>query len=140
MKKSKRLENAYQSYLKMYRAKQRSMRKRGMEMFDKKLTKREYMLNRKLLIEEMKEETGKAININQTLVSEQQYKYNRTTGRRFLATAKKVGLEWSDSKLREIRAGKIDVSLINERLKIQNPEWSGKERAQYIAYEVFGSK
>lgn len=134
-KLSKRLENAYRNYSMKYKTVQDSMRRRGMEMFDRKLTKKEYIANRQALQAE-----GVNININQTLVSQQQYSYDRETARRFKDTAEKLGLEWKGKKIRELRYGDIDVKEINDMLKDMNPEWNGYERARYISHNIFGSK
>ena len=46
---------------------------------------------------------------------------------------------WKNKTITQLRKGGIDVSEINTLLKDQHPEWTGKERQEYISYEVFGS-
>lgn len=133
-KPKKRLENAYANYKKRYRAKKKSLQKRGYEMADTMLNKREYEMVRKAYQNE-----GVKININQTIVADQAYEYSQKTARRFKATAEKFDLEWKDKSITELRKGGIDVSQINEILKEEYPDWTGIQRQQYISYEVFGS-
>ena len=135
MKKySKRINNAYKNYVKRYKAKQESMRRRGMEMESSIMNKNLYVKVR----EEMKE-NGVKENINQTIVSEQQYRYSYKTAKRFLETAEQEQLEWGDSLVREIRSGKIDVTGINDYLK-EHTDFTGKERAAWIGHNIFGSE
>lgn len=130
----RRLDKAYENYIKRYDAKKKSLAKRGYEMADKKLTKREYNMVRTAYIED-----GVTENINQTIVSDQAYEYSQKTARRFKATAEKFDLDWKDKSITELRKGGIDVSEINEKLKEEFPEMTGIERQKYISYEVFGS-
>ena len=133
-KMSKRLDKAYENYKKRYKAKKQSLKKRGYEMADTMLTRREYEMVRKAMVNE-----GIKTNINQTLVSEQAYEYSQKTARRFKATAEKFDLEWKGKSITELRKGGIDVSEINDILKEEFPDWSGTDRQKYISYEVFGS-
>lgn len=130
----RRLDKAYENYIKRYDAKKKSLAKRGYDMADKKLTKREYEMVRTAYIND-----GVTENINQTIVSDQAYEYSQKTARRFKATAEKFDLEWKNKSITELRKGGIDVSQINEILKEEYPDWTGTQRQQYISYEVFGS-
>lgn len=132
---SKRLDNAYANYKKRYRAAKKKLKKKGYQMADKMLTKKEYLANREAYIEE-----GITVNINQTMVSDQSYEYSQKTARRFKATAEKFDLDWKDKSITELRKGGVDVSEINELLKDEYPDWTGYQRQQYISYEVFGSE
>lgn len=135
MKTSKRLDNAYANYKKRYKAAQKQLKKKGYDMADTMLTKREYKMVRQAYVDE-----GQKININQTIVSDQKYEYSQKTARRFKATAEKYDLEWKNKSITELRKGGIDVSEINEILKEEYPDWTGTQRQQYISYEVFGSE
>ena len=130
----KRLDKAYENYEKRYDAMAESLAKRGYEMADTKLNKREYEMVRTAYIND-----GVTKNINQTIVSDQAYEYSQKTARRFKKTAKKFNLEWKDKSITELRKGEIDVSAINDILKEEYPDWTGTQRQQYISYEVFGS-
>lgn len=130
-----RLDRSYENYVKRYEAKQEMMRRHGYEMASKMIKSKEMYA---AVIEAMKEE-GRKINLNQTLVADQAYKYSLKTAQRFKATAEKYDLSWKDMNIRQLRTGGVDVSEINDLLKEQNPEWTGKQRQQYISYEVFGS-
>lgn len=134
-KSSKRLDNSYKNYVKRYKAKEAMLKKKGYNMASKMIkSKKMYKAVREAYIEE-----GRTININQTIVADQAYEYSQETARRFKATAEKFNLDWSDKTITELRKGGVDVSSINERLKEEYPDWTGKDRADYISYEVFGS-
>lgn len=128
--------NAYKNYVKRYREKEASMQRRGMEMDSEMLSMNDYLWYRQNIIEER----GLTININQTIVSEQQYAYGQSVARRLKSTAEKFDLDWEDLTITEIRKGDIDLTGINDALKEEHPDWSGRERASYISWEVFGSK
>jgi len=132
--KSKRIDNAYANYKKRYRAAKKQLKRRGYSMADTMLNKREYKMVRKAYQEE-----GVKTNINQTIVADQKYEYSQKTARQFKKTAEKFDLTWKNKTITQLRKGGIDVSEINNLLKDQYPEWTGKERQQYISYEVFGS-
>lgn len=133
-KSTKRLDNAYANYVKRYEAKKAMLRKKGYEMADTKLTRREYEMVRRAYVNE-----GRKTNINQTIVADQTYEYSQKTARQFKKVAKEFNLEWKNKTITELRKGEIDVSGINDLLKEQYPEWTGTQRQKYISYEVFGS-
>lgn len=132
---NKRLDKAYENYLKRYKAKQKMLRKKGFEMADTKLNKREYQMVRDAYIRE-----GRKNNINQTIVSDQAYEYSQKTAKQFKKVAMEYDLEWKNKSITQLRKGEIDVSGINNLLKELYPDWSGKQRQEYISYEVFGSE
>lgn len=134
---TKRLDAAYKNYKKRYRAKAKSMKKRGLEMESRMLKKDEYFSRRY----EMVHDEGRTTNINQTIVSEQSFKYSEKTARHLKNFAKENGLDTKDLTIAEIRQGKglpEELIKLNEQLKEQG--LSGKERQEYISYEVFGSE
>lgn len=134
-KSSKRIDNAYANYKKRYREAKKMLKKKGYDMADTMLTKREYKMVRQAYIDE-----GQTININQTIVADQKYEYSQKTARRFKATAEKYNLDWKNKSITELRKGGVDVSEINDLLKEEYPDWTGKQRQEYISYEVFGSE
>lgn len=142
----KRIEKAYQNYIKRYDAKKASLERRGYGMADKKLNKREYEMVRKAYTE-----SGVDKNINQTIVADQAYEYSQKTARQMKSTAKKFNLDWKDKSITELRKGEIDVSGINNSLK----EMSDEEREAlfdtlpadvkrtnqgYISWVIYASK
>ncbi len=131
----KQMHNAYINYKRRYRAKEKSMKRRGLEMADRMLNRSDYELARAMAVAD-----GITININQTIVSEQQYEYSQDVARRFKRVSEKYGLEWKDKTITQIRTGDIDVSTMNDMLKEQFPEMTGKQRAKWIGHEVFGSE
>lgn len=133
--KSKRLDNAYANYKKRYKAAQKQLKKKGYEMASDMMTKREYLRIRDIYQREVT-----TTNINQTIVSDQKYEYSQKTARQFKKTAEKFNLEWKNKSITELRKAGVDVSELNELLKEQYPDWTGKQRQQYISYEVFGSE
>ena len=129
-----RLSKAYDNYKKRYKTAKKQLKKKGYEMADTMLNKKEYLMVREAYIDE-----GVTTNINQTIVSAQKYEYSQKTAQQFKKTAKKFDLSWKDISITELRKGGIDVSEINERLKEEFPKMTGKERSKYISHEVFGS-
>lgn len=149
---NKRLDKAYDNYVKLYTEKKRQLNLRGARMADPSmLTKEEYISNREAQIN-----AGRTTNINKTIVSEQAYVYTEKVARKLKKAAKEYDIEfWKDKTLLEIRSSSVDLSTINARLhKIQdeNPEAfeklmdrlpeSIKKRtiSKWISYEVFGSE
>lgn len=132
---------AYQNYVDRYIEKEAIMERHGTQMYDSRpLTFDEYLAARDALIDE-----GVEININQTLVSRQQYEYTMAQGRALRDTARELGLDIGNEKLINLRGGGAiryeDLTLINNKLKELHPEWSGIQRAQYITDNIFfGSK
>ena len=129
------MHNAYINYKRRYRAKEKSMKRRGLEMADRMLNRSDYELARAMMVAD-----GVKININQTIVSEQQYEYSQSVARRFKRVSEEYNLEWKDKTITQIRMGEIDVSGLNNMLKEQFPEMTGKQRAKWIGHEVFGSE
>ena len=129
------MHNAYINYKRRYRAKEKSMKRRGLEMADRMLNRADYELARAMMVAD-----GVEININQTIVSEQQYEYSQAVARRFKRVSEEYNLEWKDKTITQIRMGDIDVSGLNAILKEQFPEMTGKQRAKWIGHEVFGSE
>lgn len=79
----KRLDKAYDNYVKRYNKKREEMNKKGFEMADRQLNFSEYKAVREALTRD-----GIKININQTLVSEQAYVYSLKTARNLRKFAK----------------------------------------------------
>ena len=131
----KQMHNAYINYKRRYRAKEKSMRRRGLEMADRMLNKAEYEMVRAEAVSE-----GVTININQTIVSNQQYQYSQDIARQFKRVSEEYNLEWKNLTITQIRTGEIDVSGLNDMLKERFPQMTGKQRQQWISYEVFGSE
>ena len=129
------MHNAYINYKRRYRAKEKSMKRRGLEMADRMLNRSDYELARAMIVAD-----GVEININQTIVSEQQYEYSQDVARRFKRVSEQYDLEWKDKTITQIRTGDVDVSGLNNMLKEQFPEMTGKQRAKWIGHEVFGSE
>ncbi len=129
------MHNAYINYKRRYRAKEKSMKRRGLEMADRMLNRSDYELARAMAVND-----GITININQTIVSEQQYEYSQAVARRFKKVSEEYDLEWKDKTITQIRTGDVDVSGLNDMLKEQFPEMTGKQRAKWIGHEVFGSE
>lgn len=134
-KMTARLDKAYENYKMLYKKKEESLARRNLKMADDRmLTFSEYKMNRNAQIE-----AGRTTNINKTIVSEQAFQYSTETAKRFKATAKKFDLDWQNKSLAALRTGEIDPSGINETLKEEFPDWTGRQRQEYISYEVFGS-
>lgn len=129
------MHNAYINYKRRYRAKEKSMKRRGLEMADRILNRAEYEMVRAEAVAE-----GRTININQTIVSNQQYEYSQDIARQFKRVSEEFDLEWKNLTITQLRTGEIDVSGINNELKEKFPNMTGKQRAKWISHEVFGSE
>ena len=145
-----RLDKAYENYKERYKAKAKMLKKKdkNYKMPSKMLSKRMYKVVRLDKIEE-----GVTTNINQTIVSEQTYRYSQKTARRLKKTAEKFDLVWKDKTVTEIRKGKVDLSKLNNILKDLEanepekyqqlmdtlPDEVKQTRQGYISYYVFGS-
>ena len=130
----KQMHNAYINYKRRYRAKEKIMDRKGLKMASKMLNRSDYELARAMAVND-----GVTININQTIVSKQQYEYSQDVARRFKRVSEEHDLEWKDFTITQIRKGAVDVSAINEMLKENYPDMTGKQRAKWISHEVFGS-
>ena len=111
------------------------MDKKGLKMASKMLNRSAYEMARAMAVND-----GITININQTIVSRQQYEYTQDVARRFKRVAEENELEWKDFTITQIRKGAVDVSAINNMLKEEYPDMTGKQRAKWISHEVFGSE
>lgn len=129
------MHNAYINYKRRYRAKAKLMEKKGLEMASKMLNRSAYEMARAMAVND-----GVTININQTIVSRQQYEYTQDVARRFKRVAEEHELEWKDLTITQIRKAAVDVSAINNMLKENYPDMTGKQRAKWISHEVFGSE
>ena len=131
----KQMHNAYINYKRRYRAKEKIMEKKHLSMASKMLNRADYELARAMAVND-----GITININQTIVSRQQYEYTQDVARRFKRVSEEHDLEWKDLTITQIRKGAVDVSAINAMLKENYPDMTGKQRAKWISHEVFGSE
>ena len=129
------MHNAYINYKRRYRAKEKIMEKKHLSMASKMLNRADYELARAMAVND-----GITININQTIVSRQQYEYTQDVARRFKRVSEEHDLEWKDLTITQIRKGAVDVSAINAMLKENYPDMTGKQRAKWISHEVFGSE
>ena len=138
----KQMYNAYQNYLSRYTRQADKMIRRGTYMHDDKLTYSEYKMVRRAKIEQMKDEGKRLININQTIVSEQQYEFSMAQAKGLRSAGQELGLGFADESLMKLRGGRDlrneDLSLINSALKEKYPELSGIQRAEWIKENIFG--
>lgn len=107
---NKRLDKAYDNYVKRYKDKAAQMAKKGFEMRDTMLNRREYEMNRETYIRE-----GVKININQRIVSDQAYEYSLKTARKL----RKFAIE-NESKLNNFLSKEQKEVLKLENTKIKN--------------------
>ena len=88
--------------------------------------------------------TDSKINVVNTLIKEQTYAYDYRTARTFAKTIRSQNrkgkmTEYKDITMNDIRAGRFDVSYLNDALKEENPGWTGTQRQEWISQFVFGS-
>lgn len=133
----------YQSYKKAYREKQKMLNRKGLQMYDTMLTKREfeaiYEATRKDLKAKVAAGKRKVIgNVTQTIVSEQTYEFTQAQGKAMAEYAKATGQKLTQQ---QIRAGQIDWELLKERREELFESGFSKEQVrEYIGQEYFGSE
>lgn len=161
---NKKQRNSYRDYLKRYHKQKKYMESRGEQMADrtnKPLSQDEYELAK----EQLKQQ-GRTTSINAKIVSEQAFKVSRRVVMAYKQKVKEI-LEAQkhekpesiyqivaneeieeliksnkEQKIREFMLGNktMDLSLINDILKLEQPNWTGYDRQEYISHYVFGSK
>ena len=127
----------YNRYSKNFEAKVSKLEKKGLTPYDSlKLTYQEYFAQKSLL--QAENET----NIQRKIIQEQIYKYSYKSTVALKKSMKERGMEEANLSLMQIRTGyEFDMSFlsdVNEELKKQFPNMTGKERAAYISKEWFG--
>ena len=140
----KRLQNAYKNYVKRYNEKSAIMKRHGTTMASDKMTYREYKMTRKAYVE-----AGQEININQTIVSDQQYEFSMGQARSLREAARELDLSFAKDNIIQIRRGGVvrneDLTEINNRLKeladkfpgIYDDFATGTGRANWIKENIF---
>lgn len=141
----KQMYNAYRNYISRYTKQKEKMIRKGTYMYDSHMMNyEEYKAVRKAYVDEQKAKNPgeKVININQTLVSKQQYEFSREQAIGIREAGKELGLDFEEETLMKIRGGRDirneDLSLINNALKDKYPALTGTERSQWITDHIFG--
>ena len=138
----KQMYNAYRNYLSRYVKQEDKMIRKGTAMHDDKLTYNEYKMVRRAKVEQLREAGRPVININQTIVSEQQYEFSMAQAHGLREAGRELGLDFQTESLMKLRGGRDirneDLSLINSALKEKYPDLSGVGRAQWIKDNIFG--
>lgn len=141
---AKRLRKAYKNYVKRYKQKEAVMERHGTDMASGMMTYREYKMTRKAYVE-----SGVDININQTIVSDQQYEFSLRQARSLKEAAKEMDLSFKEESLIQIRGGGAvrneDLTEINNRMKelaekypnIYEDFATGRGRAAWIKENIF---
>ena len=133
----------YESYLKAYFKKEKSLAKKGLQMYDAVLSKNEfeavYTATRndlKRLVE--KGERRVIGNVTQTIVTEQTYEYSQKQGKALAKYAEATGQQLTQQ---QIRAGQIDWSALTDyQLELKNQGFSSSEISKIVGQEYFGSE
>lgn len=124
----------YKRYLHEYKAAEVYLRIKNQEMYMSPLTKAEFKFSAKSMRHNDKMMPSQIIN---TIVGEQKHKYSFKQGQSWKRTAEKYGFDWRKYRVRDLRAGAVDLSQVNEDLKAAGIT-SGKERAKIIGEQFFG--
>lgn len=133
----------YESYKNAYRKKQNMLTRKGLQMYDKMLTKSEfeavYEATRNDLKQLVKSGKRKVIgNVTQTIVTEQTYEYSQKQGKALAEYAKATGQNLTQQ---QIRAGQIDWSMLEDKQnELKRMGLSGKEINETIGQLYFGSE
>ena len=141
---AKRLRKAYKNYVKRYKQKRGVMERHGSEMASGMMTYREYKMTRQAYVD-----AGVDININQTIVSDQQYEFSISQARSLKEAAKEMDLSFKEESLIKISGGRAvrneDLTEINNRMKeladkyptIYEDFTTGRGRAAWIKENIF---
>lgn len=133
----------YESYKKAYFKKEDMLNKKGLQMYDKILSRREfeavYEATRNELKRQVKEGKRKVIgNVTQTIVTEQTYEYSQKQGKALQKYAEATGQNLTQQ---QIRAGQIDWSILKEaQIELKELGYSNAEVRTIIGQEYFGSE
>lgn len=133
----------YESYKKAYFKKENMLNKKGLQMYDKILSRREfeavYEATRNELKRQVKEGKRKVIgNVTQTIVTEQTYEYSQKQGKALQKYAEATGQNLTQQ---QIRAGQIDWSILKEaQIELKELGYSNAEVRTIIGQEYFGSE
>ena len=128
----------YNRYLRNYRQKRKKLEDKGLTPYDSiEYSYQEYFTLKKSLQEDGYD------NIQRNLIQKQLYKYSYETVMAMRKAAREKNrddiLELSVEQFRTGEDFDLDfLSDINEALKEEHPEWTGKGRAKWIRKEWFG--
>ena len=133
----------YESYLKAYFKKEKSLAKKGLQMYDAVLSKNEfeavYTATRNDLKRMVEKGERKVIgNVTQTIVTEQTYEYSQKQGKALAKYAEATGQQLTQQ---QIRAGQIDWNALTDyQLELKNKGFSSSEISKIVGQEYFGSE
>lgn len=133
----------YESYLKAYFKKEKSLAKKGLQMYDAVLSKNEfeavYTATRNDLKRMVEKGERKVIgNVTQTIVTEQTYEYSQKQGKALAKYAEATGQQLTQQ---QIRAGQIDWNALTDyQLELKNQGFSSSEISKIVGQEYFGSE
>lgn len=138
----KQMRAAYRNYMYRYETQEAKMIRRGERMNDEMLSFGSYKATRRAFVEDLQSKGKRVININQSIVSEQQYEFSRTQARGIRDIAESYDIEpLKGQSILSLRSGQAirneDLSLINNALKEQHPDWTGSQRARFITDNIF---
>ena len=138
----KQMRAAYRNYMNRYEAQEAKMLRRGERMNDEMMTFGSYKATRRAYVEDLQSRGKRVININQSIVSDQQYEFSRLQARGIKDIAETYNIEnLKDQSILKLRSGQAirneDLSLINNALKEAHPDWTGAQRARFITDNVF---
>ena len=133
----------YESYLKAYFKKEKSLAKKGLQMYDTVLSKKEfeavYAATRNDLKRMVEKGDRKVIgNVTQTIVTEQTYEYSQKQGKALAKYAEATGQQLTQQ---QIRAGQIDWNALTDyQLELKNQGFTSAEISKIVGQEYFGSE
>lgn len=133
----------YESYLKAYFKKEKSLAKKGLQMYDAVLSRNEfeavYTATRNDLKRMVEKGERKVIgNVTQTIVTEQTYEYSQKQGKALAKYAEATGQQLTQQ---QIRAGQIDWNALTDyQLELKNKGFSSSEISKIVGQEYFGSE
>ena len=132
----------YESYVKAYDKKKVQLAKKGLTMYDTKLSKSEFEYKYAAVRSDLKEKVSKGErkvigNVTQYIVSEQTYELSQAQGKKLVEVSKKFDQKLT---LQQARAGMFDWTIVKKyRSEMKNMGLSNTEIQLAISQEFFGS-
>ena len=133
---------SYESYVEQYREKQNKLTAKGLQMYDRMYTEREFDMVYKAIRNDRREmvangELRSIGNITREVVTRQAYELSYKQGKSSAEYARRTGQKLTQQ---QIRAGQVDWSALREyQEELEEQGLSSYEISEEIATLLFGS-
>lgn len=130
----KMYEKLYLDYINKYTNTANRMSSKNMNMVSDVMSFAEYKATRETYID-----NGVKTNINRNIVKDQQYQFSAKVARALRNAAKENNYSWINESIANLRQGiGVDLTLENDKLKREHPDWNSYQRANHITNYIFG--